>query len=34
MKRFNSLFVVMVLSALSLGIHAQKKTGADYFASK
>jgi len=34
MKRFTSLFVVTVLSALSLGVHAQEKTGADYFASK
>jgi hypothetical protein len=34
MKRVTSLFVVFALSILSLSVHAQEKTGADYFASK
>jgi hypothetical protein len=34
MKRITSLFLVFVLSLLSLSVHAQDKTGADYFASK
>ena len=34
MKRVPSLFVVFVLSVLSLSVHAQAKTGADYFAGK